>query len=407
MNYLFVHQNFPGQFKYLAPTLAAGKANRVVGFTMNGHHGANNLQVINYKPARGIGKDTHELVREIEAKVIRADAAYNAAFELNRAGFKPDLIVAHPGWGESLFLKDVWPDARLALYCEFYYRAAGTDVGFDPEFPDLGEHRSRWVRMKNLNNLMHLDMADAGIAPTAWQADTFPEPFRQRVSVIHDGILTSKVAPDESAFVVINRELKIKRGDEVITFVNRNLEPYRGYHVFMRALPEILRKRPKARVIIVGGNGVSYGRAPSDGQSWKQIFLDEVKADLDLSRVHFVGNLSYVNYLRLIQVSAVHVYLTYPFVLSWSLLESMSAGCAIVASNTGPLREVIKSGENGVLVDFFDRAGLAREVCALLEDPARRELLGRNARDFVVKNYDLNTVCLPKQIEWVRQLTSA
>ncbi|MBM5799061.1 MAG: glycosyltransferase, partial [Cyanobacteria bacterium K_Offshore_0m_m2_072] len=248
---------------------------------------------------------------------------------------------------------------------------------------------------------------DAGISPTHWQASTFPEPFRSRITVVHDGIDTQSVAPSPAVSLTLNGNLTLTKQDEVITFVNRNLEPYRGYHVFMRALPEILKRRPNARVLIVGGDDVSYGARPEDGQKWKDIFAVEVRpqiADADWARVHFLGNIPYQYFIPLLQLSTVHVYLTYPFVLSWSLLEAMSVGCAIVASDTQPLHEAIRHDETGRLVDFFDGAVLANEVCALLDDPAARQRLGQNARQFAQANYDLQTVCLPRQLAWVEGL---
>ncbi len=260
--------------------------------------------------------------------------------------------------------------------------------------------------------MLHEEIADAGISPTAWQAGTYPQPFRNKISVIHDGIDTGIVVPDSSARMRLNSaggEVSITGNDEVITFVNRNLEPYRGYHIFMRVLPELLRRRPKARVMIVGGSNVSYGAKPPDGKTWKQIFSDEVRgriSDADWSRVHFLGNIRYEYFLTLLQLSTVHVYLTYPFVLSWSLLEAMSAGCAIVGSDTAPVREVVQNGETGILVDFFDRSALVEGVCTLLDDPKRREILGKAARAFAIERYDLHTVCLPRQIEWIGELVA-
>ena len=414
MQILFIHQNFPGQFKFLAPALAQ-QGHRVVAMTMQKTEAPTwqGVQIVRYGAQRGTTPGVHPWVSDFETKAIRGEACFRAALQLKAKGFTPDVIIAHPGWGESLFLKDVWPQAKLGIYSEFYYRPEGADVGFDPEFPAKDPGDVCRLRLKNLNNLLHFEVADAGISPTEWQASTFPDPFRQKITVVHDGIDTQAVAPNPAVRLALNTAagpIELTRQDEVLTFVNRNLEPYRGYHVFMRALPEILRRRPNARVLLVGGDDVSYGARPADGRKWKDIFASEVRpqiSDADWARVHFLGNLPYQQFIPLLQLSTVHVYLTYPFVLSWSLLEAMSAGCAIVASNTAPLREAITQDETGRLVDFFDVPGLAQAVCALLDDPAARERLGRNARAFAQAHYDLNTVCLPRQLEWVRALAGA
>lgn len=311
--------------------------------------------------------------------------------------------------GESLFLKEVWPEARLGIYCEFYYHAHGADVGFDPEFVSTDTAESARLRLKNINNLLHFDVADAAIAPTHWQASTFPEPFRGRITVVHDGIDTETIVPNPAVRVRMANGLELGRSDEVITFVNRNLEPYRGYHVFMRALPDILRRHPRAQVLLVGGHDVSYGARPPQGQSWATIFANEVRALMppeDWARVHFLGHVPHAQFVALLQLSTVHVYLTYPFVLSWSLLEAMSAGCAIVASSTQPLHEVITEGETGVLVPFFGVQALADAVCALLQDAPARAALGTQARAFAQAHYDLRSVCLPRQLQWVRDLAA-
>ena len=412
MKILFIHQNFPGQFKFLAPALASQR-HRVVAMTLQKVSATTwaGVEVFPYTTVRGTTLNVHPWVGDFETKTIRGEACFRAALRLREQGFSPDVIIAHHGWGESLFLKDVWPRARLGIYCEFFYNAEGSDVGFDPEFPVTDPGDVCRLRLKNLNNLLHFEIADAGISPTHWQASTFPEAFRGRITVVHDGIDTKAVAPNPQASLSLTsangQTVKLTRESEVITFVNRNLEPYRGYHTMMRALPELLRRRPQARVLIVGGNEVSYGARAPEGKSWKAIYSAEVRpliADDDWSRVHFVGHVPYEQFVPLLQLSTVHVYLTYPFVLSWSLLEAMSAGCAIVASDTQPLREAIRHDDTGLLVDFFSPRQLTESVCALMEDAPRRVRLGECARAFAVAHYDLKTICLPRQLEWVEAL---
>ena len=413
MNILFIHQNFPGQFKFLAPALVQ-QGHNVQAMTMQklatdatGWATAHGVTLIPYEPSMGSTANIHPWVVDFESKIIRAEGCFRAALKLKAQGFTPDVIVAHPGWGESLFLKEVWPDAKLGIYCEFFYQPQGADVNFDAEFRGSDEGDVCKLRLKNLNNLLHFDVADAGISPTHWQASTFPEPFRSRIAVVHDGIDTHVVAPNRKASLTLNGNIVLTPQDEVITFVNRNLEPYRGYHIFMRALPEILKHRPRARVLIVGGDEVSYGAQPPKGATWKSIFVSEVRpqiSDAEWSRVHFLGTIPYNQFITMLQLSTLHVYLTYPFVLSWSLLEAMGVGCVIVASDTQPLHEAIQHNQTGRLVNFFDVSKLTNEVCALLDDPKSRARLGKNAREFAQANYDLKTVCLPRQLQWVQGL---
>lgn len=423
MKILFVHQNFPGQFKHLAGTLAR-RGHQVLALVPRDRAAAigesalrAGITVTAYDLSRGATRGIHPWLADFETKVIRGEACFRAALALRAQGFEPDLIVAHPGWGESQMLGEVWPCARLGLYCEFFYNPRGLDVGFDAEFAVTDPADACRVRMMNLNTLLHLEQARSGLSPTRWQADTFPESIRRRITVAHDGIDTDALAPDPAAalsFTASNgRAVRLDRTREVVTFVNRNLEPYRGYHVFMRALPELLARRPHAEIVLVGGDSVSYGARPDParygGRSWKQIFVDEVRpsiSDEDWSRVHFVGRIAYAQLNALMRIASVHVYLTYPFVLSWSLLEAMSLGCPIVASDTGPVREAIADGDTGVLTDFFDVRALTARICELLDDPGRRRLLGARAREFARERYDLERVCLPAQIRWIESLLS-
>ncbi|MFO1199740.1 MAG: glycosyltransferase [Burkholderiaceae bacterium] len=406
MNVLFVHQNFPGQFTHLAPALARrGDHVRALGITPK--HLAD-VHETAYRPSHGNTQGVHRFAMEFETKMLRADAAATSMVEMRAGGFQPDLVVANPGWGEATFVKDVWPETRLLNYVEFHYRAAGADVGFDPEFEDDPLSVRMRTRAKNASNLVALDAMDIALCPTEWQASMLPPQYRDRVRVIFDGIDTDVVRPDPHAMVVVGsgtaRERTLKAGDEIVTFVNRNLEPYRGYHKFMRALPAILSARPAAVALIVGGADTSYGRPPPLGTSWQRYFLDEVRDSLDLSRVYFLGKLPYAGYLKVLQLSACHVYLTYPFVLSWSCMESLSCACVVVASGTAPVREVIEDGYNGLLVDFHSPAEIADRVVRVLANPAEFTRMRTLARASIVKRYDLARICLPAQLRLVDEL---
>lgn len=408
MKILFIHQNFPGQFRHLAAELADDPANTVLAIGEEGHLGRlghPRVREIGYKKPNGAGKKTHFYLHDLEAAVRRGQQVVRVCLALAAKGFVPDVVYCHPGWGEGLFLRDVWPHTRLLYFFEFFYNATGFDADFDQEFPRSVDARFR-TRIRRANLLTSAQVADWGISPTHWQLSSLPPEYHSKTSVIFDGIDTERVRPDPNAHLHLSEDLVLTRGDEVITFAVRNLEPYRGYHIFMRALPEILRRRPQAQIVIVGGDDVSYGRQPPEGRTWKEVFLNEVQDDLDLSRVHFMGKLPYGRYLDVLRVSSVHLYLTYPFVLSWSMLEAMSAGCLVVGSRTPPVEEVIVDGDNGMLVDFFDVAGFTDAVDRALDHPDRMQALRVNARRTVVRRYDLKKICLPAQIEVIRTLAA-
>lgn len=411
MKILFIHQNFPAQYRHIAATLARLPGWRVfaLGDAANVRRRPRipEINLAGYPAPAPASPRTHHYVRPLEAAVRRGQAVVRACLELKKRGFVPDVVYAHPGWGEALFLRDLYPDARITLYCEFFYRTRGADVGFDPEFPSSLDDTFR-VRVKNAASLLSLEAADAGLAPTAWQRKCFPREYRSRIEVIHEGVDTDLVRPDHGAILELpDSRLRLTARDEVVTYVARNLEPYRGFHVFMRAIPEIQKRRPRAHVVIIGDTGVSYGQALPGGQTYKQRMLDEVGAKLDMSRVHFLGPVPYETLLRAYQVSSAHVYLTYPFVLSWSMLEAMAAGCAVVASRTAPVTEVVEDRKNGFLVDFFSPSEIAERVDEALEGSSAVAAVRKQARRTIVARYDLKRVCLPAHLKLLGVTTRA
>lgn len=400
---IFIHQNAPGQFRHLLAHCARDPAYEVVVI------GEKRRVLANFRRAFPSVKFHVYEVAELPAEQIpqelwttsnamrRGRAVALCLLSLRDSGFRPDVIYGHPGWGDMLHVRDVFPEARVVNYCEFYFNRDGQDLGFDPEFQSSLIDTYR-VRTDNMTQLTSLVGADAGISPTVWQRSRYPEVLRERIAVIHDGIDLATVKPDPSVQVQLPGGGLLNRSAPIITYVSRNLEPYRGFHVFMRALPEMLKRLPDAHAVIVGGDEVSYSRKLPDGLTYRQMMLAEVGARLDASRVHFLGRLPYDQYLRVLQLSSVHVYLTYPFVLSWSMLEAMATGAVVVGSRTAPVEEIIDDGVNGYLVDFFSHQALADAVCRACSareslDPMRRAAMMTVAQRFNLKD------CLSRQLD--------
>jgi hypothetical protein len=400
---LFIHQNFPGQFIHLARALKGRPGLRLAAITHKGNEQRDFVPTARYGWEAKRAGTPASIAANYTLRASRGRMAAKAMVAVRDQGIRPKLIIGHLGWGETLFAKDVFPDATLLVYAEFFYSATGADVGFDPEFPGKGGIESQFeLRAKNAAILAAMNDADIGVAPTRWQASRFPSNLQSKLRVVHEGIDTKLLKPNPgAAYLVPKTDLSLSVGDEVITFINRNLEPYRGYHIFMRALPAILAARPRAHVVIVGGDGISYGAAAPAGQTWKEIFLSKAREQLPLDRVHFVGKVPFLDFVSLMQISAAHVYLTYPFVLSWSMLQAMSAGAPLIASSTAPVLEVVEDGVNGVLVDFFDVDSLAQRVIDVLAHPDKYRDMREAGRKSIVENYDLATVCLP---QWLKLL---
>ncbi len=406
MRVLVLHQNFPGQYRHLVRALERrGDAVQAIGAPHS--PGLEGVPLLRYSlPSAAEVPVTHPWASDFQTKVIRAEAVLRLLRQQADSIATPDVILGHPGWGELLAIKDIWPKVPVLHQLEFVYQLEGGDADFDPEFPLPAADRTR-LRLRRATQMLAFHDLDWALAPTAWQASTAPPRFADRISVIHEGIDSDAIAPRAGSFIQLQqRKLTFRPGDEVVSFVARNLEPYRGFHVFLRALPLLQRLRPNAHVVLVGGDGVSYGPPPSDGGSWRKRLLAEMAGQIDLSRVHFVGMVPHGVLHDLFRVCSCHVYLTYPFVLSWSLLEAMACGALVIGSATPPLEEVIESGRNGLLVDFFSPEALAEQVAAVLADPAAHRPLAEAGRRTVQQRFDLQGVCLPRQLQLVDWLAA-
>lgn len=406
MRILIIHQNFPGQYRHLVGALIA-RGDEVQAIGAPQAPGMTGVSCFRYRlPSVGAVPAVHPWAQDFQVKVIRAEAVLRLLSERSDQIVRPDLILGHPGWGELLGIKDHWADVPVLHQLEFVYQLQGADTGFDPEFPIALGSQTR-LRLRRATQLMAFHDLDWALAPTHWQATTAPAVFRDRVSVIHEGIDTTAIAPRLGSHVNLEkRGLRFEPGDEVVSFVARNLEPYRGFHTFLRALPLLQKLRPRAHMILVGGEGVSYGPPPAQGGSWKQVLLAELEGQLDLGRIHFVGQVPHPVLHDLFRVCACHVYLTYPFVLSWSLLEAMACGAVVIGSDTPPVAEVISHGVNGLLVDFFSHEALAERVAEVLADPAAYRALALEGRRTVQQHFDLHGVCLPRQLALVDWLAA-
>jgi glycosyltransferase involved in cell wall biosynthesis len=406
MRVLFIHQNYPGQFKLLAANLS-----QQPGFEVTGLGDATNIKaqgrtfsypVLGYVARPRKASKAHHYLSSFETAIRRGQDVVRACQGLRAKGYVPDLIIGHPAWGELLFIRDVFPESRVIAYFEFFYQAVGLDVGFDEEYPSTPDDRYK-VRIRNSTQLHALANCDAGISPTQWQRSTYPAREQPRIRVIHEGIDLENVCPNDAAVFRFADGRTLSRSDKVITYVSRQLEPYRGFHVFMRALPALQRKMPDAQFVIVGGDSVSYGnKAPEPYSSYREMLMAEIGKEIDLARTHFVGRLPYADYLNLVRISRLHIYLTYPFVLSWSMLEAMACGTPVMASSTPPVTEMIRDGENGYLFDFFNRDQLVERAVAIVDlDESKTAPIRTAARQEIESRFSFNRHSLPAYLKLI------
>lgn len=400
---LFIHNGSPGRFTPLARALLArGWA----GALINGPAGAAiaGLETRRYRAGLPEQRSSYRPVRGVEDAFLAGRGAAQEAERLRAEGFVPDLIIGHPGWGEMLFLAEVFPGVPQIQLGEFYYRSDGADANFDPEFPARRLDSRITVATQNTALALSHVHAAAIVAPTLFQASLIPDCFGERLHVIHEGIPTERIGPPADGAaeepVILADGTVLDGGTPWISFASRRFEPLRGVHVFMRMLPQLFALVPDLRVVMVGADEADiYGLPPQGGGTWLATMLAELGDRLDRSRLHVVPPVPHAVLHRIMAGAMAHVYLTYPFVLSWSLLEAMACEALVIASDTAPVRDAVAHGQNGLLVDFFDQAAMAAQIAAVCADPARFAPLRRAARQSVVDGFDRTRLCEPA---WLR-----
>ena len=397
MNIFILHPSFPAQYLNIAPYLARNPDNQVF-FLSKENSIKTNLRGVTlalYKKPDDKAEEwakTCGPLRPAAEAVLEGQAVIRALeWMANEKQIKPDVIIAHTGWGSTLYCKDVYPDVPIMGYFEWYYRALNSDSFWWPdEVPQMQNKVS--IRTRNAHHLLNLELCDVGVTPTQWQFAQMPEIFKPKIKIIHEGIDTDFCSPDPEGrknpgLDLDDIDLHLPEGTEIITYVARGFEMYRGFPYFMDALRLVLERRPNTHAILVGKDRICYGAQLKDTSYQK---LEEEKGGYDTNRVHFVGLRNRGDYRKILRASNCHVYLTRPFVLSWSFLEAMSFGCPIVGSKTPPVQEVMENGVNGLFAEFRSPYHIARRMEEILDDRALAEKLGKKARETILDRFELN-----------------
>lgn len=406
MRVLFVHHRFPGQFLHWARYLLRQK-----GFEVRALRARSELDIeceilrgitYEYEPAF-LSKDAedHALKRTLYATANSYNCAV-AAQSLKAEGWIPDLIYCHTGWAPSIFLQEIYPTAKIIKYLEWYYNSDDSDVDFLGGAPELQKRFA--VKILNLPILADIVDGVALIAPTEWQKQQFPEMIRSKIDIVPDGIDTDYFCPSPKARLVLENGRILTSADRLITYAARGADPYRGFQSFIRALEKLQQIDPTVEAVISGDQLVHYGAGAGTNRHFQEVMAE---AKLDMARTHFVGFLPLDQHLSLLQISTVHVYLTVPFVLSWSMLEAMSVGCCVIASDTAPVREFLENEKSGILVNFFDSDAICGRLEAALGDSGMRRRLSQAARNAVKSRWSLDIAMRAQllQLNGVLELT--
>jgi glycosyltransferase involved in cell wall biosynthesis len=393
MHILFVHPNFPAQFGHVASHLARHHGHRCTFVSERPPGNSDGVERIQYRNLGGATNSTHYCSRTFENAVWHTHGVFQALKA--RPDIRPDLIVGHSGFGSTLFLRELYPGRPIVNYFEYFYRTVGSDMDFRPDFPTQELDRLR-ARARNAMILLDLDNCDFGYCPTQWQRARFPVEYQSKLRVIFDGIDTEVWKPQPGLPRRVGN-YTIPDGVKVVTYATRGMEAMRGFDVFMKSANLLCKRRPDVLFLIAGRDRVAYGNDTrvTGGKTFKAWVLSQ--GDYDLRRFVFLDLLSPLELAKLFCLTDLHVYLTVPFVVSWSLLNALACGTTVLASDTDPVREVITDGHNGLLTDFFDHEAMADRVEQVLDRPDDYRHLGAAAVERIRQQYSLD-VCLPQML---------
>lgn len=398
--FLFLHPVFPGQFHKVMEAAVAVGHQVVHGSRVSAMKSIEGVTKARYQVSESEPEHIHPFARRFDENIRHAQAVLELAQGLKAKGFVPDLVYAYGGWGPAHFMKDIFPDSKLACYFEWFLNVHGAEYNFDPANP-LPFELQTCLRAHNAGSLIDLESCDFGVSPTAWQRQQYPAAYREKIQVIHDGVDTEYFAPSEDTKLVLPEiNLDLSGASEIVTYVARGFEPFRGFPQFMRALKLVQEARPNCHTVLVGNDEVYYSKHPPEGSTYRQMMLDEVA--LDMSRVHFTGWLSKESYRRVLQCSSAHIYLTIPYILSWSLMDALASECLLVGSRTAPVEEAIVDGQNGLLVDMLSPEDIARGIIHALENQAQLKDLRKAARKTVLERYDYRHL-VPEHLKLLEQ----
>lgn len=381
MHILFLHGNYPAQFHLQARILAADPRHRVVFATEREEVPREQifpgLELLTLKPHRPPSQAIHPYLVAHEEAVLLGQAVVRQLMTLKDQGFLPRLVVFHAGRGLGLFLRTLLPEATLVAYCEWYFKPADLPWlwGAAPLDSVLR------IGLRNQVLLQELVEADLAITPTDWQRRQFPTALQPRLEVVFDGVDTSFFQPADAAAPAAPLRLQpeggataLEIGPEaiVLSYTTRGMEPLRGFPEFMRALPGLLAAFPALQVVIAGRDRQAYSyAAPSHGGSWKEHLLAELGPFPGRERVHFTGLIPYGQLRALLQRTDLHVYLSRPYVTSWSLFQAAACG-APIAMNSGPATTDVLPQAAFATLNLDEPGGIEPALRAALERSLRQ-----------------------------------